>query len=167
SLSYRQTYCPKSCANSGCGPATTTTAAPGTNTTFTENANCKKWATSATNFCGSADIKDDQKKAICKTTCEKEIAKTDACVLYSLKGTAVTRMPPAVSAPTTTTIDAATADTKIVSVYAKDKCEVLLLAIATTPVAEGIKFTGTATVNFFKVAAANQGSLKYTCTCTP
>ncbi|GMT21764.1 hypothetical protein PFISCL1PPCAC_13061, partial [Pristionchus fissidentatus] len=26
-LNYRQSYCPKSCANSGCGPATTTTAA--------------------------------------------------------------------------------------------------------------------------------------------
>ncbi|GMT36904.1 hypothetical protein PFISCL1PPCAC_28201, partial [Pristionchus fissidentatus] len=121
-------YCPKSCGNSGCGPATTAPVAA-TKAPFVENANCKKWATNVNiNFCGSAAIKDDQKSQICKTTCAAEIAKADDCALYTASATSIERFMPVKRTvnPGTLVVTNLRAATTITSAYVGPTCSLKL-----------------------------------------
>ncbi|GMT36908.1 hypothetical protein PFISCL1PPCAC_28205, partial [Pristionchus fissidentatus] len=167
SISYLQTYCPKSCANSGCGPAAAVTTTTAATAAFTENKNCPKWAESPTTmFCASTTITLEQKKTICKETCKAEANQEDGCAIYTQTADKVKKE--ANVATGAAKLNAATADgaTKVVAVYVKDKCEVELFADDAAPAGTKLGL-GTPTVNNYKVEPAQQTSQKYTCTCNP
>ncbi|GMT36905.1 hypothetical protein PFISCL1PPCAC_28202, partial [Pristionchus fissidentatus] len=171
-LSYRQSYCPKSCANSGCGPATTTTttttAKPGAPTAFVQNGNCDKWAKNVTNnFCGSPDVDIKQKEAICKTTCAADIAKKEDCALYIASATAIERKPSNRTTGTgTVVVTNVAAPSSIKSVYVGPTCTLNLYAAAAPTVGTNIAEAKVGTAGEFQKVTTATTAASYTCTCT-
>ncbi|GMR46480.1 hypothetical protein PMAYCL1PPCAC_16675, partial [Pristionchus mayeri] len=157
-----QQYCPKACANSGCGGgnAAATTAAPAA--AKVENKNCDKWNKDpAIAFC--AAMEKEQKEAFCFTTCAKELAPTDGCTLYVNKaGTVTTLSDPGAAAPVAVATGATAAD-PILHVYVKDGCT--LQFQDATPGNVGAVKNGAAP-NFFPITeTVEKEAPNFLCTC--
>ncbi|GMR40147.1 hypothetical protein PMAYCL1PPCAC_10343, partial [Pristionchus mayeri] len=161
SPAMKNQFCCKTCAS-----ATTTTPTVATD----GNANCARWSSDATiAYCASTTVTKAQKTLYCAKTCAFEITPNADCALYTLTGTTFARGTPSnrTTAPGTAVASGAVAGTTTLSrAFAADKCTITLYTEAAGTTALTPTMVGTATTNFFTVAAANNGALSYSCVCT-
>ncbi|GMT21845.1 hypothetical protein PFISCL1PPCAC_13142, partial [Pristionchus fissidentatus] len=166
-LEMRQQYCPFYCTNLNCPKPTNPTTPP-----TDANANCAAWAAKAdaTSFCVNPAYTVAMKTLYCASTCAFEIKPTADCAFYTVTGTAMKRGTPSnrTATPGTAVPSGAVGTTTTLSrAFAASGCTVRLFAAAAppTPINPTTAFAGSATTQFFTVAAAQNGALSYTCTC--